>query len=164
MGVIKEWAIMLCSVSVGCAFIVLLIPEGNLKKSANIVITLFMLSVVILPVFGEDGFDVTIPELSIDDFPDENDYMKDFNDFFITSGEFVVRQQIEDMLADICSENFSVNVTVYTDTNGDIALSDIHIFVQTSDSGKVSIIKNKVGKLAGVVPEVIVENGDTESD
>ena len=63
MDAIKEWAIMLCTVSVGSAFVVFLIPDGNLKKSANIVITLFLLSIVILPVFGKDSFDVEIPDL-----------------------------------------------------------------------------------------------------
>ncbi|MBR3867688.1 MAG: hypothetical protein IKM66_00085 [Clostridia bacterium] len=162
MDAIKEWALMLCTVSVGSAFVVFLIPDGNLKKSANIVITLFLLSIMILPVFGKDSFDVEIPDLSIDDFPDENDYSQNYNDFFITSSELVIIQQIEDILIEICSDNFSVNPTVYTDTNGNIVLSDIHIFVFTSDSDKVNIIKNKVGRLTGIVPEVTVENGNSE--
>ena len=164
MDSIKEWAIMLCTVAVGSAFIVFLVPDGNLKKSANIVITLFLLSIVILPVFGEDRFDVSVPDLSIEDFPDENDYSQKINNFFITSTEFVVQQQIEGILTELCSDNFSVNPTVYTDTNGNIVLSDIHIFVQTTDSGKVNIIKSKIGSLTGIVPEVIVENGNTESN
>ena len=162
MDAIKEWAIMLCTVSVGSAFVVFLIPDGNLKKSANIVITLFLLSIVILPVFGKDSFDVEIPDLSIDDFPDENDYVQDFNNFFITNSKFIVQQQTEDVLSEICSDTFSVNIEVNTDTNSNIVLSDIHIFVQTSDSNKVNIIKNKVGRLTGIVPEVIVEDGDSE--
>lgn len=162
MDAIKEWALMLCTVSVGSAFVVFLIPDGNLKKSANIVITLFLLSIMILPVFGKDSFDVEIPDLSIDDFPDENDYSQNFNDFFITSSELVVSQQIEDILIEICSDNFSVNPTVYTDTNGNIVLSDIHIFVFASDADKVNIIKNKIGRLTGIVPEVTVENGNSE--
>jgi len=162
MDAIKEWAIMLCTVSVGSAFIFFLIPDGNLRKSANIVITLFLLSIVILPVFGDDAFDIAIPDISLDDFPDENDYVQDFNNFFITNSKFIVQQQTEDVLSEICSDTFSVNIEVNTDTNSNIVLSDIHIFVQTSDSNKVNIIKNKVGRLTGIVPEVIVEDGDSE--
>lgn len=164
MDSIKEWAVMLCTVSVVSAFITFLIPDGNIKKSANIVVSLFLLSIVILPVFGKNLYDLEMPEIKIDSFPYEDDYLQDFNDFYVTNGELVVRQQIEDILADICSGNFSINVSFDVDKYGNIHLSEIHIFILSTDVGKVTIIKNKIGNLTGVVPEVTVENEITESD
>lgn len=161
MDAIKEWAMMLCVVSVGCAFVTFLLPDGNLKKTANVVINLFLLSVVILPVFDKDT--LSFPDLYVDDFPDEEDYIQDFNDYYILSGELVVRQQIKDCLTEICTDNFSVNVIVNNDTDGNFVVSEILISLKSSDSGKVEIVKSKVGKLTGIIPEVIVENGDSES-
>lgn len=162
MDAIKEWAIMLCVVSVGCAFVAFLIPDGNIKKTANMVINLFLLSVVILPIFSENIF--SFPDISMESFPDEDDYLKDFNDYYISSGELVIRQQIKDVLAGICADDFSVNVVVNNDQEGNFVVSEIHIFLNNSDSDKIEIIKNKVGKITGLIPEVIVKNGDSESD
>ena len=162
MDSIKEWAIMICTVSVGSAFVSFLIPDGNMKKSANIVISLFLLSVIILPVFGENLYNLDIPEIPIDSFPEEDDYLQDFNDFYVGGGELIVRQQIEDMLYDICSEKITTNISFDVDDYGNIRLSEIHIFILSADSGKVNIIKNKVGSLTGIVPEVIVENAESD--
>ncbi len=164
MNEIKEWAIMLCVISVGSTFVIFLVPKGNLRKSTNITITLVMLSIVTLPFFGKNSLEISIPDISIDEFPDKNDYIQNENDFFVISSEFIVRQQIEEILAGICSDDFSVDTEIYTDAKGDVVLSDIHIFIQSSDSGIVNIIKNNVGKITGIMPEVIVENGNTGSD
>ena len=162
MDSIKEWAVMICAVSVGSAFVSFLIPDGNMKKSANVVISLFLLSMVILPVFGKNSYSLKIPEISIDSFPEEDDYLQDFNNFYVANSELVIRQQIEDMLSDVCSENIRINVSSYIDEYGDIRLSEIHIFIPSTDSGKENIIKNKVGSLTGIIPEVIVENAESD--
>ena len=162
MDSIKEWAVMICAVSVGSAFVSFLIPDGNMKKSANVVISLFLLSMVILPVFGKNSYSLKIPEISIDSFPEEDDYLQDFNDFYVANSELVIRQQIEDMLSGVSSENIRINVSSYIDEYGDIRLSGIHIFIPSADSGKENIIKNKVGSLTGIIPEVIVENAESD--
>lgn len=164
MDGIREWAIMLCAVSVGSAFVVFLIPDGSLKKTANIVISLFMLSVVILPVFGEDSFDIDVPNFSIDEFPDESDYLQDYNEFFMTTSENVVKKQIDDILSEICSDKFTVYVDLKTDADGNAILSDIHITILPYDSTVVSVIKYEVGKLTGIVPKVMIKNDDAEFD
>lgn len=164
MDGIKEWAIMLCSVSVGSAFVFFLIPDGNLKKTANVVITLFLLSVVILPVFGEDSFDIEIPDFFIDDFPDESDYLQDFSEFIMARSENVAKQQIADVLSEICSDKYSINVNINPDADGNAVLSDIQITILASDSASVSVIKYEVGKLTGIVPKVMIENDDAEFD
>lgn len=164
MDGIKEWAIMLCTVSVGSAFVVFLIPDGNLKKTANVVITLFLLSVVILPIFGNDSFDIDVPEISIDDFPDEYDYLQDFSEFFISHSENVARQQITDILSEICSDKFNIHVNVNADADGNAVLSDIHITILPSDSASVGVIKYEVGRITGIVPKVMIERDNAESD
>lgn len=164
MDSIKEWAVMICSLSVGSAFVSFLIPEGSVKKSVNIVISLFFLTMVILPVFGKNTFNLKIPEISADNISDKEDYLQSFNDFYIDNGELVIRQQIEDILKDVCSDNIRLNISLDVDKNGNILLSGIQIYILNTYSGKIDIIKNKVGSLTGVVPEVIVENENTEPD
>lgn len=162
MDKIKEWAIMLCVVSVGCSFLVFLLPDGNLKKTADIVINLFLLSVVIIPFFGDNGF--SFPDISISDLPDEEDYMNDFNEYYVASGELTVRQQMNEILNEICTKEFSVDVLICNDDDGNFIISEIQIHVDTSDFSKVDLIKNKVGQHTGIIPEVKVVNGDSESD
>lgn len=158
MNTIREWALMLCSAFVGSAFIVFLIPEGNVKKTANLVVTLFLLSVVVIPVYGRDSFDVNIPEFSVDDFPENDDYMDNYDNFMLSSGENIIKQQISDLLSNICYDDFDVKVIMTRASDDSILLSDINIFVSESDYAAVNIIRSEVGKLTGLTPQVVVSN------
>lgn len=157
MNGIREWAIILCSVSIGSAFIVFLIPDGSMKKSVNFVVSLFLFSVVILPVCGKESLDIELPEISIDEFPDEEDYMLEYSQFLMQSSENIVEKQILKILNELCKSDFSVNVSMKSDSNGDFVLSEIQITVSQEDSNLIETIKSQVKNLSGMIPQVVID-------
>lgn len=145
---------MLCVSSVGSAFIVFLIPEGNMKKTANTVITLFLLSIVVFPVSGKELFDIDVPDFSIEDFPDEEEYVNQYDDFILSNSADVVEEHIENILIDICKDEFDLQVEMIKDSSGNFTLYEIHIFVSNDDFVNVRTIESEVAKLTGMHPDV----------
>lgn len=158
MNGIREWAIMLCSVSVGSAFVAFLIPDGNMKKSVNFVMSLFLLSIVIIPVCGKEAIDMDFPDIAVDSFPDEDDYKLEYDQFFIQSGENVVENQISEILENICKKDFNVKSSLQYNSEGNLVLSDILITVSEDDSHIIETIKSKVKNLTGLIPQVVIGN------
>lgn len=158
MNDIREWAIMLCSVSVGSAFVVFLIPDGNMKKSVNFVISLFLLSIVINPVCGKDSVSIDMPDISVDELPDEEEYQLDYSQFLIEQSEYIVKNQVYEIIDKICSDEYSVEVYVFTDSAGDIVISEIYICLTQQDAVHSETVKSDVENLTGIIPQVVIDN------
>lgn len=158
MNDIREWAIMLCSVSVGSAFVVFLIPDGNLNKSVNFVVSLSLLSIVIIPVCGKETVSIDLPDISVYELPDAEEYQFKYSQFLIQHSENVVKNQVYDILDKICTEEYSVEVNVYTDTAGNIVISEIYIFLSQNDSMNSETVKSDVKKNTGIIPQVVIDN------
>ena len=158
MNDIREWAIMLCSVSVGSAFVVFLIPDGNLNKSVNFVVSLSLLSIVIIPVCGKETVSIDLPDISVYKLPDAEEYQFKYSQFLIQHSENVVKNQVYEILDKICTEEYSVEVNVYTDTAGNIVISEIYIFLSQNDSMNSETVISDVKKHTGIIPQVVIDN------
>lgn len=158
MDSVKEWAILVCSVSVGSFFTVFLIPEGNLKKPAEIVVSLILLLIVISPVLNNDLPDIDDIEIDFDDLLQEEDIEQDAIDFYSESAEELITSQVDDILSEICNGEYSISVDLSYDGSGTVTLEGITVFIEKKDSNLTGTIKTKVGNHTGIVPQVVIND------
>lgn len=157
MDSVRDFAVMLCSASVAVAFVTYLVPDGALKKTVNSVVTLFFMCMCIIPAFGDGDFDIDFSSLLVDELPDEEDYIADAQDFYLRSGENIVNEQIDELLGNICSADYSFDVDMSFDPDGNLMLQSINITVTQEDSVNIARITTQIGSLTGIKPEVEVE-------
>lgn len=158
MNDIREWAIMLCSVSVGSVFIAFLIPDGNIKKSVNFAVLLFLMTIVIIPVCGKESIKIDFPDISVDVIPDKEDYQAEYSKFLLSFGENEIKRQIAELLDNICSSDYEIRIESQIDAAGNIVVSGIHIFLSQNDAGCVEKVTSDVKNLTGIVPQVVIDN------
>lgn len=155
MDSLKNWAAAFCVISVVCAFASFLVPKGSVKKAVNIVMTLFMLSVVIMPINHFSLSELTaLFDARADAQEEFDDYAEELNDYLIESGKQVIKDHIAAELQGICNDAYSVYVDMEIRDDGNPFLTRIVITVSQNDAAKTIIIKSKIGSLTGVVPEV----------
>ena len=155
---LADWAAAFCTVSVICAFGTFLIPNGTVKKTANIVMTLFMLSVAVIPFSEYDLSDISeILDVSSDITEDMNEYTMRLNEYLLENGKLVTKENIESLLDEICDDEFSVEIEMEINKDGNPELKNTVITVSKSDSSKIIIIKSKVASLTGEAPEVKIQ-------
>lgn len=155
MDSLSNWATSFCVVSVICAFASFLVPSGSVKKTVSVVMSLFMLSVVVVPFTGFDLSDFT--ELLESDFgfsEEIDEYSDDLYEYLLDNGKRITRESIAAELDAICNDKYDIRIIMEINDDGNPELTDIIITVSKNDSVKTLIIKSKIGSLTGVVPEV----------
>ena len=157
MDGIKTLTMIICSASVCSAFIVFLVPDGNMKKMVNFAVSLFLMSVMIMPVFDKNSTVFDFPEISAYEFPDKSDYISEYDDFLTENSKSLVKNEVFSVLEDICKDSFSVDVVINRNENGDFILEKIRISIRESDIGNTAMIKNRIFNLTGLIPEVVNE-------
>ena len=158
MDGLKEWSMTMCIVSVCSAFVVFLIPEGSMKKNVNFVVSLFLLSVMIIPVVNKGETVIELPDISFDNFRDEVDYEIEYNLFLIESCENIAEEKISETLNYLCEKDFYVEVLMQDDSDGNIVFSEITVFISENETVSAEIIRNKVLYLTGITPQVVIES------
>lgn len=156
MSSVRDLAVSLSISSVIVAFVTFLVPDGALKKTVSSVVTLFFMCVCIIPVFGADGTDIDFSSFSLDDLPDEADFIDDSEKFYLQSGESIVSEQIDNELKNICIAEYSFDVEMQADDQGNIVLEKIEITVSKDDSVRMAKIITEIGSLTGMKPVVEV--------
>ena len=61
METIRSWAAMFCAASIVGAFVVFLLPEGNMKKPVQIALSFLLLTVAVWPLSNQ--IDLSLPEM-----------------------------------------------------------------------------------------------------
>ena len=158
MSDLREWAVMLCVVSVGCVIVSFLIPDGNMKKSVNFAFSLFLMTIIIIPICGKSDVEFEFPDISFDELPAYEDYQEDFQEFIQSYGETEIEKQITEILGSICVGSFESEVESYVDDSGNIVITNIHIFLSENDSEVAETVKNGVENLTGIIPQVVIDD------
>lgn len=153
MEQIREWATILCISSVTSGILIFLIPEGRLKKTAEIVVSLFLMVSLVSIFSGEFDFD---KDKNNDFSVKTENYSVDFNDYLIEQSRSTVENLIVSELSGVCNNSFSVK-TQWHVTDNTVCMDGIEISVDEKDMSKINVIKSKIGALTGVIPEVSVK-------
>lgn len=151
MDSLKEWAAVICSVSVGSVFTVFLVPEGKIKKQAETVISLVFLLLVV-------SFVTDIRISDFDKLPDfeKDDIQFDSNAYIAGDVKKYTENFIRAEIQDICTEEFEV-LAVVSGSNNVYTVDSVIIRIDKSDLHNIPEIKRKVTDSAGLTPEVIAE-------
>ena len=154
---IKTLSMIICSASVCSAFIVFLVPDGNMKKIVNFAVSLFLMSVMIMPVFGKNSIDFEFSDIAVYEFYDNSDFLSEYDCFLTENSKNVVKSEVSAVLADVCKGSFSVDVVMNKNENNEIVIEKIAIYISEIDIVNAAIIKNKIFNLTGLIPEVVNE-------
>lgn len=159
MNEIKSVAIIFCVSSIVSAIAVFLVPEGSTKKLYNQIISLFMIAVLIVPLFSIDFSDVG---MSIDENVFSADIDEEYSvmlfEYMLDSGEEIVKLQVENSINEILHYDHQSYISFVSSQTGEAILESVTIYIDVKDAVYSRIIKNKVGELTGIVPEVIIVN------
>ena len=52
MEEIKKYTLILCLISISCTLIEMLVPQGKISKTVHMVISLFAVSLAVLPIYN----------------------------------------------------------------------------------------------------------------
>lgn len=152
MDKIQDWAVLLCISSVISGMLVFLVPDGKLRKTANIVISVFLLTACV-SLFSDKtllGIDFDT-DLSVN----AEIYTENINEYLIEQSKKTTEDLIADELKSICSYPYAVD-TQWNATNNNISLIGVTVAVSSADVSRISGIKTKIGALTGIVPEVSI--------
>lgn len=155
METIRSWAAMFCAASIVGAFVVFLLPEGNMKKPVQISLSFLLLTVAVWPLSNQ--IDLSLPEMMEEEDAESEDYSRRLYDDISRSGQKMIEEKVSGVLKKICAEPYTVHAGMKADGDGNIVLEKITIIIDPEDSVRESLIQKKVGDLTGVVPEVETE-------
>ncbi len=153
MDVIKDWAVMICAVAIGSAFCVFLIPDGKLKKPAETGVVIIVLILICAPLRNNSlpDFQDVFKIESVDD-----SFEPDVVSFYGKYAEYIITSEIEKILVSLCEKNSESEITLITESENEIVLQNIIIYIDEADIDKKTEIIKQVGNLSGIVPEVVI--------
>ena len=130
MDSLANWATTFCVVSVICAFASFLIPGGSVKKTVNVVMSLFMLSVVAVPFAGFDFSDIAgLFDSEFNGIYEIDGYTEELTEYITENGKRVTKEIIDAELAAICDEKYDTKIRMEINDDGNPELTDIIITV-----------------------------------
>lgn len=147
---IAHFATLLCVAAVSSGILVFLIPDGRLKKTAEIVVSLFF-TVAVISVFNTDNnveFDYSINSFS--EIPDSSEKL---NEYLIEQSKRVTEDLIIDELSVVCNNEFSVETSWHADEKS-ICMDSVTIYINHSDASEISLVKTRIIAITGISPEV----------
>ena len=154
MDQIKEWAVKLCVAFIVSTFLCFIIPEGRLKKTADNVITLFLLSVIFLPLTDFSALNIDFSAFDFSYSPDEEDYFTDYNSFLFDSGKKLVEDEVKALLDEICSSKYEVVACIDLTDDGNIIVNTVRIRITEADMDKCEKIMSSVLQYGGYNAEI----------
>lgn len=157
MEKVRIWASVMCLSSVIGAFVIFLVPEGSVKKSVRIAVSVFLLLSLTVPLADADIFSsIEIPALERSDSLEEYSFTVDA--YILNSGKQVVEQSIADCLDRICTQAYTTEIELHVNKQGAIELDAVQITLSGEDAEKKDAIKSEIGSLTGILPEVTVSS------
>lgn len=159
MNEIKNIAIIFCVSAVVSAIAVFLVPDGATKKIYSQIISLFMTSVLIAPLFSTDfsGLGPLNDENIVSDDKEE-EYSIMLNEYMLDSGEQIVKQQVDTCVKEICRYGFRTEIAFGIDSSGAAALESVIVYIDAKDAAYSRTIKNRVSEITGIIPEVKIND------
>lgn len=152
MTEIKSWAIILCVSLLISSVVLFIAPDGNIKKYLSYIISVFILTVVLLPLSKMDFSYIT--EFSAEElFEPDEEYSVLVDEYISHSTAQVIEDNIKAELDKICAGKYSVDVLL-ENNNYELKTKKIVIYIEESDIKSIVQIRKKAGELAGIIPEV----------
>lgn len=152
MSAISNTAIILCTSTIACVIIRMILPEGRTRKTMNLIITLFLILIMIAPVknlFSKSGsFLISTP--------DEAEITKEYNSRVISMTQENIRNSVFKVLEqkNIIAEN--VYVSLNTDKQNGIYIDYISIYLSRDKTDETNDTVKVIEENFNITPEIIL--------
>lgn len=154
---IKEWSVLICISSIISALIYYILPEGKIKKTAQTIFSVFMITVAATIITDVDLFDIDI------DNSDINLYSYELNtdEYIIKQAESKTEKIINDELKSLCTGDYCVSTSWIMDNNRCV-LDNVEIIISEADKVFIPKIRSVVGAITGIIPEVKINAAEID--
>ena len=152
MNIVSNTSLILCTCTIACVVIKMLLPEGSTRKTMNIIITAFLIIAMVVPI--KNLFAVA-DELSVST-PDEAKITRDYNNKVLS----FTKENLEKSLISILNQNnipvTDVDVYLRTDRENGILIDYIYIYIIEDNKSHISKIISLVEENYNITPEIIL--------
>lgn len=155
MDSVTSWAAALCAAAVGCTALQMLAPKGGLGRLFKLITAAFFICCLATPLLSMKS----ILKLDTDGLPDEvsADVLKErVNEQFKEQVTAAMQKVAKETLANYGITPAKVEVTMDTDENGSIYISDITIYLDKQSRYKAITAKQVMEQRLGVEVTVTV--------
>lgn len=153
MSVISSTAVMLCTCTIACVIIKMLLPDGKTRKTMNLIITTFLIIVMISPMINlfkkSDSINISTP--------DESVIMRDYDEKVLAITQENIRKSVIATLEQNNIEILNVFVKIKSSKPGGIIIDYISIYITENTRPQTSEIIKLTEENFGVTPEIILE-------
>lgn len=152
MNVVSNTSLILCTCTIACVVIKMLLPEGSTRKTINLIITAFLIIAMVVPI---KNLFTTAGEFSVST-PDEAQITQDYNSKVLS----VTKENLEKSLISILSQNNipikNVYVSLRTDSENGILIDYIYIYITEENKSHIGKIISVVEENYNITPEIIL--------
>lgn len=156
MDNIKEFTLIFCIASILSAVSVFLIPDGAFKKIFIQINSLVLIAILVTHIFKFDFSETYDFSMDSNISSEQEEYSVMILEYMLNNGVRITETEINNVLDAYLTGKYNIEVVFDTDTCNTVKTENIKIFISKIDSVKISLIKNKVGELTGIIPEVII--------
>ncbi len=154
MDGLKSFALIFCVSSIISAVAVFIVPEGKFRKIFVRIVSLLLISLLVKTVSDTDFSGFSDIQENFDVSGEQEEYSDMILEYMFDNGRKVTETEIRKILDTILTGRYSLDIEFKTDINGTVCIEKISVIISGLDTFKSSLIKNKVGELTGIVPEV----------
>lgn len=153
MSTVTSTAVLLCTCTIACVIIRMLLPEGTTRKTMNLIITAFLVIVLISPIknlfIKSDGISLATP--------DEAEIMQDYDSKVISVTQENLRKSLSAILSSSGISHEKVYVSVKTTADNGIMIDYICIYINETEKFRTAEIISLTEENFGITPEIILE-------
>lgn len=156
MSALKSWTMVICSVSVICTIIEVLVPNGKMEKVFRLVVGAFMLCAILVP------FNTTLHNIKFDNKKNES-FISDKSKFKNTvenqtkkSIQKNMKTIIENFLGSKSVKAEKINIIMDTKQDNCISIKKIEVFLSRGDESKKDIIKKDLEHKLEIKTDVFI--------
>lgn len=152
MDEIKNWGLMLLSVSVGSLIYCFLLPSGNISKTAKSVLSVLVLASICSPMLS---FFENIGEIS-SHMGEEAPTIKDFSDEYISAAKSEIEKIIAETVKEYTRVSYKTEIIIDKNEDGSINIGYIGITFSALPEKKEELRDALYAKI-GLMPDIGVE-------
>ena len=156
MDSIKEFTLIFCIASVLSAVSVYLIPDGVFKKLFLQINSLVLIAILVTHAFKFDLSEISDSDTDFNISSEQEEYSVMLLEYICNNGVRITETEIHNAIDSHLTGKCNIDIVFAVDNNNTFKTENIKIYISRIDSLKMSLIKNKVGELTGIIPEIII--------
>lgn len=156
---VRQWVAGICCAAVACTLLELLHPNGNLKKTARFVTTLFFLAVLVLPIKSFHADLSQLPQNNLNATTEQADAVQRLmHSQIIAAAEEQVRQTAHDTITQIHLTPLRIETKIERETDGTYYLSVFDVYLHESDRAYAATVRMRLYRAIGTEPRVLFQS------